>query len=61
MYSLTRFWIGLNDARMLIQESVVVSTTRTSDRPSTPTWYWMPNRGIQRYVSTNWKPAVPVA
>ena len=32
---------------MLIQVSVVVRTTSTSDRPSTPTLYWMPNIGIQ--------------
>ena len=32
---------------MLIQVRVVVRTTRTSDRPSTPTLYWIPNAGIQ--------------
>ena len=59
MYSLTRFWMGLNDARMLIQVSVVVSTTRTIESPSTPTVYWMPNIGIQSTRSTNWKPGGP--
>ncbi len=37
MYSLTRFWIGPNDARMLIHVSVVVRTTSTIESPSTPT------------------------
>ena len=37
MYSFTRVWIGPNEARMLIQVSVVVSTTSASDSPSTPT------------------------
>ncbi len=37
MYSFTRFWIGPNEARMLIQVRVVVRTTRAIDSPSTPT------------------------
>src|SRR5947209_6051413 len=57
MYSLTRFWIGPKEARIEIQVSVVVRTTRTSDRPSTPTWYWMPNSGIQSTAGSAWKPA----
>ena len=57
MYSLTRVWIGAKLARMLIQVRVVVSTTRASDRPSTPSLYWMPKSGIQISSSTNWKPA----
>ncbi len=56
MYSFTRSVIGPKLARTLIQESVVVRTTRTSDRPSTPSLYWMPNTGIQSYCSTCWKP-----
>jgi hypothetical protein len=58
MYSLTRFWIGRNEARRLTQVSVVVSTTRTSDSPSTPTRYLIPNSGIQSCSSTSWKPGV---
>src|SRR4051812_26472946 len=54
MYSLIRSLIGLNEARMLIQVSVVVRTTRTSDSPSIPTLYWIPNVGIQSRRSTNW-------
>jgi hypothetical protein len=53
MYSLIRSWIGLNEARMLIQVRVVVRTTRISDRPSRPTLYWIPNSGIQSSCSTN--------
>ena len=56
MYSLIRSLIGENEARMLIQLRVVVSTTRISDRPSTPTLYWIPNNGIQSTCSTSWKP-----
>ena len=47
MYSLIRVWIGSKLARMLIQVSVVVRTTRATDRPSTPSLYWMPKTGIQ--------------
>ena len=47
MYSLIRVWIGAKLARMLIQHSVVVRTTRASDRPSMPSLYWMPKIGIQ--------------
>src|SRR3954468_24452042 len=54
MYSLIRSLIGLNEARMLIQVSVVVRTTRTSDSPSIPTLYWIPNVGTQPKPSTNW-------
>ena len=56
MYSFTRSLIGPKLARMLIHERVVVSTTSTSERPSTPTLYWMPKAGIQSNCSTNWKP-----
>ena len=56
MYSLTRSRIGPNEARMLIQVRVVVSTTSTADRPSTPTLYWIPKTGIQSTVSTIEKP-----
>ena len=38
MYSFTRSWIGRKLARMLIHVSVVVSSTSTSEMPSTPTW-----------------------
>ena len=38
MYSFTRSLIGPKLARMLIHVSVVVSTTRISEIPSTPTW-----------------------
>ena len=54
MYSLIRSLIGLNEARMLIQVSVVVRTTRMSDSPSTPTLYSIPNAGIHGISSTNW-------
>ena len=47
MYSLIRVWIGAKLARMLIQLRVVVRTTSASDRPSTPSLYWMPKIGIQ--------------
>ena len=47
MYSLIRVWIGTHDARMQIQVSVVVRTTRAADSPSTPSLYWMPKIGIQ--------------
>ena len=47
MYSLIRVWIGFQLARMEIQVSVVVSTTRAADSPSTPSLYWMPKTGIQ--------------
>ena len=57
MYSLIRVWIGAKLARMLIQVSVVVRTTRASESPSTPSLYWMPKAGIQSAVSTSWKPA----
>ena len=56
MYSFTRSWIGPNEARMLIHDRVVVRTTSTADRPSTPTLYWIPKAGIQSTVSTNEKP-----
>src|SRR2546423_311902 len=51
MYSLIRSLIGENEARMLIHVSVVVRTTRMSERPSTPTLYWIPNNGIQLIAS----------
>ena len=38
MYSFTRSWIGEKLARMLIHVSVVVSTTRIREMPSTPRW-----------------------
>jgi len=47
--------IGANEARMLIHDRVVVSTTRISDSPSTPTLYWMPKTGIQSWLSMSWK------
>ena len=56
MYSFTRSWIGPKEARMLIHDSVVVRTTRTADRPSTPTLYWIPKTGIQSTVSLYEKP-----
>ena len=56
MYSFTRSLIGVKLARMLIHESVVVSTTSTSERPSTPTLYWIPKAGIQSACSMNSKP-----
>ena len=55
MYSFTRSLIGEKLARMEIQVSVVVRTTIATERPSTPTLYWMPKSGIQSSVSTNWK------
>ncbi len=57
MYSFTRSLIGPKLARMLIQDSVVVSTTSTTDSPSAPSLYWMPKAGIQSACSTNSKPA----
>ena len=57
MYSFTRNLIGPKLARMLIQLSVVVRTTISTLRPSTPSLYWMPNDGIQSAASLNWKPA----
>ena len=59
MYSLIRVWIGAKLARMLIQVSVVVSTTRATDSPSTPSLYWIPKNGIQSTVVSNWKPSLP--
>ena len=59
MYSLIRVWIGLKLARMAIQESVVVRTTSATDRPSTPTLYWIPKNGIHSATSPNWKPGRP--
>ena len=47
MYSLIRVWIGPKLARMQIHVRVVVSTTSATDRPSTPSLYWMPKTGIQ--------------
>src|SRR5262245_13520119 len=47
--------MGPNEARIEIQDSVVVSTTRISDRPSTPSLNWIPNAGIQGAATTNWK------
>ena len=55
MYSLIRSLIGLNEARIEIHDRVVVRTTRTSDRPSTPSLNWMPNSGIQSASTTYWK------
>ena len=55
MYSLIRVWIGLKLARMLIQLSVVVRTTRSRDSPSTPSLYWIPKSGIHDSCSVNWK------
>ena len=34
-----------------------MSSTSTSEMPSTPTWYWMPKKPIQPTSWTNWKPA----
>ncbi len=59
MNSLMRVWMGTHDARMQIQVSVVVRTTSAADRPSTPSLYWMPNSGIQSYVSVKLNPAPP--
>ena len=55
MYSLSRSLIGRNEARMLIQLRVVVRTTSRTDRPSTPTLYWIPKTGIQSWTSWYWK------
>ena len=46
-------------ARMQIHVSVVVSTTKAADSPSTPSLYWMPKMGIQSTVSMNWNWARP--
>ena len=51
MYSFTLVWMGLKLARMLIQVSVVVSTTSASEMPSTPSLYWMPKPGTQSACS----------
>ena len=59
MYSLIRVWIGAKLARMLIQDSVVVRTTRATDSPSAPSLYWMPKNGIQSAAAANWKPSLP--
>jgi len=59
MYSFTRSWIGPKLARMLIAVRVVVRTTRATERPSTPSLYWIPNRGIQSTASPYWKPGRP--
>ena len=56
MYSFNRSLIGPNEARMLIHDRVVVRTTRTAARPSTPTLYWTPKTGIQSSLSTYEKP-----
>ena len=61
MYSFTRSLIGPKLARMLIQVRVVVSTTRASEMPSTPSLYWMPKAGTQSACSTNWKPVAPLS
>ena len=55
MYSLIRSLIGRNEARIEIHDSVVVRITRISERPSTPSLYWIPKTGIQLTVSTYWK------
>ena len=54
MYSLIRSLIGPNEARIEIQDSVVVRTTRTSARPSTPSLNWIPKAGIHGAETTNW-------
>ena len=54
MYSLIRSLIGANEARMLIQVSVVVRTTRMSDRPSTPSLYSIPKSRDPGTAPTNW-------
>ena len=59
MYSLIRVWIGAKLARMLIQLSVVVSTTSAIESPSAPSLYWMPKNGIQSTVVSNSKPSLP--
>ena len=56
MYSFTRSLMGRKLARMLIQVSVVVSTTSTRLMPSMPTVYSMPKAGIQGTFSTKVKP-----
>jgi hypothetical protein len=61
MYSLIRSWIGRKEARIEIHIRVVVRRTSTSDKPSMPSLYWMPNRGIQSIVSTNENCAPPVS
>ena len=38
MYSLTRFWIDVQLARMQIGISAVVRITNGSEMPSTPMW-----------------------
>ena len=57
MYSFTRVWMGPKLARMLTAVSSVVSSTSTSEMPSTPTLYWMPKKPIQSASWTSWKPA----
>ena len=56
MYSFTRVWMGPKLARMLMSVRTVVSSTRTSEMPSTPTLYWMPRKAIQSACWTSWKP-----
>ena len=58
MYSFTRSWIGPKLARIEIHVSVVVRATIATERPSTPSLYWMPKSGIQSSCSTYWK-AIP--
>ena len=49
--------MGSKLARMEIIVSSVVSSTSTSEMPSTPTLYSMPKKGIHvGFVWTNWKP-----
>ncbi len=56
MYSFTRVWMGPKLARMLMSVRTVVSSTSTSERPSTPTVYVMPRKPIQSARCMSWKP-----
>ena len=51
-----RAWMGPKLATMLMSVSSVVSSTSTSEMPSTPTRYWMPKKPIQSTSWTSWKP-----
>ena len=56
MYSFTRVSMGPKLARMLMSVRTVVSSTSTSEMPSTPTLYLMPRKAIQSACCTSWKP-----
>ena len=46
--------VSFHPATIRIGISTAVSTTRANAIPSTPSWYPVPNDGIQRWDSTNW-------